>query len=337
VTAVTARKAERLMNLVIALLVSHGYVGKDRIRKVVEGYRDQSDEAFEKMFERDKDELREIGIPIELGSNDRVFDDEPGYRIRRDAFELPRIDLAPDEAAAVGLAARVWQHARLARQTSAALVKLKAAGVGVDPERLTLVEPLLAATEPAFEPLWDAVVARRQVGFPYRRPGRDPTDRTVQPWGVLSWRGRWYVIGHDLDRGAVRMFRLSRVTGRVQVTGPAGAYEVPPGTDLRDLARQLEPPPRTGTATVRVRAGAGHALRRRATGVEADGDGWDRVTLPLADPAGLAEEVVSYGPAVIAVDPPEVRDAVLRRLRRLAGEPVTVTGEPVTVTGEATS
>ncbi len=309
------------MNLVIALLVSRGYVGKSRIRKVVEGYRDQSDEAFEKMFERDKEELREIGIPIELGSNDRLFDDEVGYRIRRDAFELPRIDLAPDEAAAVGLAARVWQHARLARQTSSAVVKLKAAGVGVDPDALTLVEPLLAATEPAFESLWDAVVARRQVSFPYRRPGAEPTQRTVQPWGLLSWRGRWYVIGHDLDREAVRMFRLSRVTGRVRTAGRPGAYDVPAGTDLQALARQLEPPPRTGTATLRVRTGAGHALRRRATGVEDHDAGWDRLSLPLGDAVGLAEEVVSYGPAVVALEPPEVREAVVRRLRRLAGEP----------------
>ena len=89
------------------------------------------DEAFEKMFERDKDELRSLGIPIEVGYLDRAFEDEPGYRIERSAFELPQIDLEPDEAAVVGLAARVWQHAGLAATTTQALVKLKAAGVGV--------------------------------------------------------------------------------------------------------------------------------------------------------------------------------------------------------------
>jgi proteasome accessory factor B len=310
------------MNLVIALLVSQAYVSKDRIRRVVEGYRDQTDEAFEKMFERDKEELREIGIPIELGSNDKMFDDEPGYRIRRDAFELPRIDLEPDEAAAVGLAARVWQHARLARQTSTAVLKLKAAGVAVDSEALTLVEPLLAASEAAFEPLWDAVVARRQVTFGYRRPGHEPTTRRVQPWGVLSWRGRWYLIGHDLDRTAERMFRLSRVTGPVEATGPSYAFEVPAGTDLRALARQLEPRPAEGTATVRLLAGQGQALRRRASSVTAARDGWDAVELPLLDPVLLAAEVVALGPAAVVVAPPEVREAVVHRLQRLAGEAV---------------
>ncbi len=316
------------MNLVICLLVSRGYVGKDRIRKVVEGYRDQTDDAFEKMFERDKEELREIGIPIDLGTNDKAFDDEPGYRIRRDAFELPQIELAPDEAAAVGLAARVWQHARLARQTSTAVVKLKAAGIGVDPDRLTLVEPLLAASEPAFEPLWDAVVSRRRVRFPYRPPGREATSRDVEPWGVLSWHGRWYVIGHDLDRTAVRMFRLSRVDGPVQVLGPAGSYDIPAGTDLRALARELEPAARS-TARLRVRAGHGHALRRRAPRVDGDSadgrtSGWDVLDVPMADVAGLADEVVSFGPDVVVLDPPELRDAVVRRLRRLAGQPEAV-------------
>jgi len=315
---VTTRKAERLMNLVICLLVTRGYVSKDRIRKVVDGYRDQSVDAFEKMFERDKEELREIGIPIEVGSHESLFDDEPGYRIRRGAFELPEITLEPDEAAVVGLAARVWQHAGLARQTTDALVKLRAGGVAVDRDALSMVEPRLAASEPAFEPLCDAVLTRAPVRFGYRRPGREPTERTLEPWGVLSWRGRWYVIGRDRDRDAPRMFRLSRVTTAVRRAGRPGSYRVPEGTDLRALARRLQPPPAEGTARVRVLAGAGNALRRRALAVQAESEGWDRVDVPLAHVDELAEEVVGYGSDVVAVDPPALRAAVVARLRRLA-------------------
>jgi proteasome accessory factor B len=317
-TTVTTRKAERLMNLVICLLVTRGYVSKDRIRKVVDGYRDQTPDAFEKMFERDKEELREIGIPIEVGSHEALFDDEPGYRIRRGAFELPEITLEPDEAAVVGLAARVWQHAGLARQTTDALVKLRAAGVAVDRDALSMVEPRLAASEPAFEPLCDAVVTRTPVRFGYRRPGREPAERVLEPWGVLSWRGRWYVIGRDRNRDAPRMFRLSRVTTTVRKAGRAGSYRVPEGTDLRTLARTLLPPPPAGTAVVRARAGAGNALRRRATAERADSEGWDRLDLPLTHVDELAEEVVSYGADVVAVDPPELRQAVVARLQRLA-------------------
>ena len=103
----TARKSERLLNLLITLLVARTYVPKERLREVVEQYRTSSDEAFEKMFERDKDELRSLGVPIEVGYVDRAFEDEPGYRIERAVFELPRIDLEPEEAAVLGLAARV--------------------------------------------------------------------------------------------------------------------------------------------------------------------------------------------------------------------------------------
>src|SRR4051812_40646206 len=105
------------MNLVIMLLVARTPVTKDRIRDVIEGYQSSSDEAFEKMFERDKAELRALGVPLELASIDKYFDDELGYRIARDAFELPEIDLEPDELAVLGLAARVWEHAGLAATT----------------------------------------------------------------------------------------------------------------------------------------------------------------------------------------------------------------------------
>src|SRR3954469_4924749 len=238
----TARKSERLINLLIALLVARTYVSKDRLREVVEPYREAGDEAFEKMFERDKEELRSLGIPIEVGYVDRAFEDEPGYRIERSAFELPDIDLTPEEAAVLGLAARVWQHAGLAAATSDALVKLKAAGVTVDREALNVVQPQLTAEEPAFEPLWDATRTRTPVRFTYRRSGAtEAAVRHLQPWGVVSFRGRWYVAGKDTDRDEPRVFRLSRVQGAVTRDGKAGSYEVPPGTDLRAMTQSLAP------------------------------------------------------------------------------------------------
>ena len=88
----SARKSERLLNLLITLLVSRTYVTKRRLREVIPDYAEAaSDEGFEKMFERDKEDLRALGIPIEVGGFDPLFDDEQGYRIKRDAFELPEI------------------------------------------------------------------------------------------------------------------------------------------------------------------------------------------------------------------------------------------------------
>ncbi|MPZ61824.1 MAG: WYL domain-containing protein [Propionibacteriales bacterium] len=312
-----ARKSERLMNLVICLLVARTYVGKEKIREVVEGYRDQSDEAFERMFERDKEELRELNIPIEIGHVERAFEDEPGYRIRRDAFELPEIRLEPDEAAVVGVAARVWQHASLAEATSGALLKLRAGGVDVDSRALAVIEPHLAAQEPSFAPVWDAVVTRTPVTFGYRRPGGQEAQRVLEPWGIVSWHGHWYAVGFDRDREAPRVFRLSRITDEARPAGKAGEYDVPPGTDIRKLTANLAPADPTGVATMLVRVGAGLALRRGADTVEPTGEGWDRISTAYSRLDGFADMVVAHGPDVVVEDPAELREAVVVRLRGL--------------------
>jgi predicted DNA-binding transcriptional regulator YafY len=314
------------MNLVIALLVTRTYVPKARLRQVVAGYGDSTDEAFERMFERDKEELRELGIPIETGGADPFGGDEPGYRIRRSDFELPSISLEPDEAAVLGMAARVWHQAGLARATSQALLKLRAAGVETDRSALAAVEPRVGAEEPAFEPMWQAVVERRRVRFDYRKAGAErPQRRRVEPWSVLSWRGRWYVAGHDLDRDAARLFRLSRVVGRVTPYGVHGAYEPPPATSVRAAAQTLAPPPPRGTARLAVRAGTGFGLRRRASAVRRGADGWDEVVVPYGDAGVLAEEIAPYGPDVVALAPEAVRVEVVRRLRAVADRPPTPT------------
>jgi len=313
-------KSERLLNLLILLLVSRSFVTKDRIRDVIDDYRGGSDEAFEKMFERDKDELRSLGIPIEVGHLDAYFDDEVGYRIKRDAFELPQVELEPDEAAVVGLAARVWQHAGLADATSQALLKLKAAGLPVDREALDVVQPRLVADEPAFDAVWAATQSRTPVAFDYRRRGLgEPTRRHVQPWGVVSARGRWYVVGHDSDRGEPRLFRLSRIVGDVATDGRPGSFVVPEGTDVRGLTRSLAPEQPVGRATVRVRKGAAQDLRRRAVSTADAGEGWDVLDLEYADLDTAAGEVLAALDAVVAVDPPELRDLVVDRLSAVAG------------------
>jgi proteasome accessory factor B len=318
---VAARKSERLLNLLITLLVSRSYVSKDRIRSVVEQYREAGDDAFEKMFERDKDELRSLGVPIEVGHLDRAFEDEPGYRVERAAFELPEIDLEPDEAAVLGLAARVWQHAGLASATTDALVKLTAAGVPVDRDALTTVAPQLSVTEPAFEAFWAATRDRVPVAFDYRTAQSQETgERHLQPWGVVSFRGRWYAVGHDTDRGAPRLFRLSRVQGEVRTTGAAGCYEVPEATDIHELTASLAPASDEHRATLLVRQGAALGVRRHATGSEpATRPGWDRLQVPYGRTDAMADELLGYGADVVVESPGDLRDLVVGRLRRVAG------------------
>jgi len=314
---VSAKKTERLLNLVICLLATRRYLTVQQIRTAVPGYDQDTEDAFRRMFERDKEELRDLGIPLETGSSTAAHDDELGYRIARRDYELPEISLEADEAAALGLAARLWQSAPLAGATGSALLKLRAAGVEAPPTPQVL-EPRVAATEEAFEASLAAVRDGRSMTFRYRTGGRpDAEQRAVEPWGVVSWRGRWYLVGFDTGRGAQRVFRLSRIVGDVTLVGEPGSVVPPAGLDLRDAASQMASDEPQRTAVVRVRQGSGWELRRAALGVDDDGGGWDRVQVGFSDPERLADRVTGLGADAVVLSPPEAREAVVRRLEAL--------------------
>ena len=293
------RKTERLLNLVICLLATGHYLTAEQIRHAVPGY-PPGDEAFKRMFERDKEELRELGIPLETGLS---AGDEAGYRIPRQAYELPELQLTPDEAAVLGLAARVWQRASLAEAASGALLKLRAAGIDTD--------------EPAFPVLWQAVRDRRPVAFDYQGVGRSaPQRRHLRPWGVVSRRGRWYVVGHDADRDGVRVFRLSRIIGDVVPDGAPGTVVVPDGVDVRAIAFDRdEPPAEPRVASVRLRAGRAHGLRRWARTVTSYDAAWDAAELTFTEVDWFAPYLARFADDVLVVDPPDLREAVIHQLK----------------------
>jgi proteasome accessory factor B len=307
------RKTERILNLTICLLVSGRYLPKSRIREAVEGYHNLSDAAFERTFERDKDELRSLGVPIEVGSFDPLFDDEQGYRILSSEFALPAIDLDAEEAAVVGVAARVWRHASMAEATRSAIAKLRAAGVEPDASQLAALEPSVQASEPGFEVLWNAVLDRTRVVFTYR----DGSPRTLEPWGLTSFRGRWYVIGWDVDRAATRMFKLSRMTGQPRKVSRAGAYEVPEDLDLRRLARSLAPRERTETTVLAIRAEKAPSLARRGEPATSDVKlpaGFAVYAVRFTDLHSAAEEITQHAADVVVLEPAELRELVVRGL-----------------------
>jgi proteasome accessory factor B len=320
------RKTERLLGLVVCLLSTRRYLTAEQIRAAVPGYPEQ-DDLFKRMFERDKEDLRELGVPLETGVN-HPFDEDPGYRIRQQAYQLPELRLEADEAAVLGLAARVWRRAELAGAAAGALLKLRAAGIdagtdtGGDDAHSPVphgIEPRLGASEPAFGPLWEAVRDRRPVTFSYRAAGRsDPQRRELEPWGVVNRHGRWYVAGWDRAREATRVFRLGRIAGPVKFSGPAGRVTVPDGVDVREMVSNWDSAPvQEHTALLRVRAGSGVGLRRHAVSVRADEEtpGWDLVTTRFADLGWFADYAASFGPDAIVIDPPDLREAVIRRLK----------------------
>jgi proteasome accessory factor B len=318
------------MNLVIALLSTRSFITAERIRASVAGYDDNaSDEAFSRMFERDKNELRDLGIPLETGRVSQ-FDPTEGYRINRQAYALPAVELTADEAAAVAVATQLWESPELITATQGALLKLRAAGIDVDAPHSdvaitsTGALPGLRGSEEILGILLSAIDSGKAVQFPHRPSRSEPyTTRTVEPWGVVTDKGRWYLVGHDRDRNAARTFRLSRIGPEVTPVGPAGAVTRPAEANLREIVdRAVGEWPSTGEARVWVAEGRGTALRRRATVVGSrtlDGRAGEEITLEIGMIDRLSREIASYGPDAVALEPQALRDDVLDRLRAQAG------------------
>lgn len=321
---VAIAKVERLTNLVIALLSTRGYLTAERIRSSVHGYEDcPSADAFSRMFERDKNELRDLGIPLETG---RVSGLDPieGYRINRDAYALPDIALTRAEAAAVAIAARLWESPELIGATQGAVLKLRAAGVDVDPDAAVAISPTgpagLRGSEDALGTLLAAIAAGRAVQFRHRPSRTEPAAvRTVEPWGVVTAHGRWYLVGYDRDRDGTRVFRLSRVDGDVTPIGPAGEVTRPAHANLREIVNTAVGDAPTGRrARVWLAAGRATALRRAGALLESrrlgDRDG-DVVELDIGSTDRLTQEIAGYGADAVVLEPASLREDVRARLQ----------------------
>lgn len=337
--------AERLLNLVIALVNTAGRLTKEQVRSTVAGYSDApSGDAFERMFERDKDALRELGIPIITVAGSGHSDDI-GYRVDQEAYALPPVELTAGELGVLSLAAGFWQDKSLRTDAERALTKLRAVGSApVSTDLVAGLAPRVRAAGAAFGPLLDAVQARRPVRFTYRAANTgDVRERAVEPWRLLARGGGWYVVGRDLDRHAPRAFRLSRIEGQVRLVGSPGAYEIPADLDAGAVLG-TRASARVRLATLALRPERASALRSRAVpagAVPAHGTSpapepadavdlaaprlanllahRDVVQVPFAGLGDLADEVAGYADAVVVLAPSDLRAAVLRRLHAAAG------------------
>ena len=324
--------AERLLNLVIALVNTAGRLTKEQIRSTVAGYEDAvSNEAFERMFERDKDSLRELGIPV-LTVAGTGHSGDIGYRVDQEAYALPAIELTAGELGVLSLATEFWQDKSLRSDAQRALAKLRA--VGTAPAGTDLVAglaPRVRAAGDAFGPLLDAVQARQAVTFTYRAATTgDVLERVLEPWRLLARGGGWYVVGRDRDRDAPRSFRLSRIEGRVRAIGAPGSYAIPADLDAAAVVGTRPNDP-VRTATLALAPERASALRSRAVAVAGAAEvdladpalasllaHRDVVRVPFTGVGDLADEVAGYADAVVVLAPGDLRAAVLRRLRAAA-------------------
>lgn len=308
----SARKSERMLNLLIALLSTRRYLTKHELREMVEGYRGGTVGGFERQFERDKEELRALGVPIETGSNSPDSDEESGYRVLRSEFELPPLAFTPGELAALGVAGQVWQDSVAAEHTAQAFEALQAGGAAPDPALLPTVTPRVAVHDPNFDAAYEAVLSRTELTFGYR-----DEPRRLQPWKLIQRRGQWYVFGYDPLRGADRFFKLSRFTAPAVTVGRPGAFVVPDDADER--AARLEPSFDVA-AVVALRDGVAHAWQTLEP-VTWEGPlpaGFTTYLVRQGSEAAIVDEVVAAGRDALLLDPPTLRSRVIERLTEMA-------------------
>ena len=308
---------ERLVNLVVALVATDQGLTKDTILSSVAGYREQSEagaskDALEKMFERDKESLRRLGVPIETIGDWADPDDlrEARYRVPTAEYELPEdIVFTPAELALLNLAGGVWSEGSMSADARSGLRKIRALGIPVG-EPIIGYSPRISLREPAFGPLQQAIELSRVVTFPYLKPGEEsPRTRRVRPLALVEYEGRWHVFGVDLDAGADRTFLLTRIVGEVVLTREGFDPALRDGAGERALAGLGEVASRN-RALLEVNPGTEAALRLSRRALPAD----QGIRVPYVDAHVFADELASYGPEVRVVDPPELRDQVIARL-----------------------
>lgn len=321
---------ERLFSLVLALLSTESGLTKSEILANVQGYRQRfstggDNASLERQFERDKDDVRELGIPLETietpgaaGNNQTLR-----YRIPKGEYDLPDdVRFTPDESALLSLAAMAWREGALSADSRRGLLKVRSAGsedddgagaIGVD-----AYAPRLRARDVAFEPLRSALDRAAAVRFDYITPGQhDARRREVAPLALVQHGGRWMLAAHEFVTDSVKNYLLSRIVGPV-AQYEVGQHPAPAGAGERALA-ELDRIWAARTARIRVAPGS-DAERRLARRRDTETDDAGVLVLHHVDPQILAEELAAFGPEVQVLEPAELRERVTERLRALVAD-----------------
>jgi len=293
---------ERVLNLLIYLLESPHPVTSNDVRHTVHGYADQSDEAFHRMFERDKSVLRRLGVPLKMEALDAWEIDE-GYTVDPDEYAIPDPGLNQEERLALSVAARM---VRLGGTEAGVGAIIKLGGM----ERGDGVEPLGADLGEGAEvlgELFGAISDRRKVEFSYRGH-----PRPVEPYGIAHRRGHWYLVGNTPD--GERIYRVDRIEG-LAVGEKAGVFEKPKGFDVKNAVDNQ--PWETGSDPVvgtEVKFDAEVAWwAARSLGL-AEPKSELTTTVDVANRDAFVGWVLSFGTSAEVLGPPEMREAIATRV-----------------------
>lgn len=301
-------RTERMLNLLFVLLNSKTPLTREQIRERVPGYGD-SNEAFERMFERDKAALRDLAIPVETKPVDLFHDDVLGYRIDRSDWLMPEISITSEERTYLTLAASAWQNAQLSTAARQAVSSVDAREQGVE----ISVPVSLAKGRRHITEILAAISNGKTVTFDYVGLNQsEVVKRTIDPWRALLHSGHWYLIGFDQDKGEVRTFRTDRIVGDLVETRHDILESMPKDFDLSTITDTWEHSDKDATiATVLVRPGRAASLRVLATACEI-GHEWDELTIPYHHESQLIGLIASSCDVTRVKSPQSLQDSVTR-------------------------
>lgn len=301
-------RTERMLNLLFVLLNSKVPLTREQIRDRVPGY-GESNEAFERMFERDKAALRELAIPVETKPVDLFHDDVLGYRIDRFDWLMPEISLTTQERAYLSLAASAWQSAQLSNAARQAVSSVDAREQSTE----IAVPVSLAKGRRHIAEILTAIANGKTVTFDYVGLSQSEViRRTVDPWRALLHSGHWYLIGFDQDKGEVRSFRTDRMVGDLVETKHDVLEPMPLGFDPLSITADWESSGNEVTvAKVLVRPGRAASLRVLATECEV-GEEWDELTVPYHHESQLVGLIASACDVTKVKSPESLNNSVNR-------------------------
>ena len=301
------QKTERLINLTLALLSSKRYLTKSEIFKNVAGY-SGSAETMERMFERDKDDLRNLGVRIEVRALDPLFEDDQGYLIDSNSFQINPDDFSKEEILMLTMAANLWHRSALQNDSRAALLKIQSLDGMV--ETNTVASPVVEDNEDSrkLSLIFDAVERSVSLEFEYKG-----IVRQVKPYGMYTRRGFWYLAAQEND--VVKSFKVIRISDQIEAISKSQSFTKPKDFKLSTFIEGMNGATKSQTE-VRIRKNQALAIRKRHKVEEIDSD-WDQVFIDYVYEEDLIESLLWYGSNVVVISPKTIRDQIIKRVKGL--------------------
>jgi proteasome accessory factor B len=303
---VSDRKTERLINLTLALLATKRYLKKSEILANVQGY-EGTQEAKERMFERDKDDLRSLGIEIEVGDLDIFFEDEPGYRIPQKSYELNVPNLTSRELALLSIASSLWNDSILAPSAQSGIRKLRSLGIPATLDFEFRMKYRFDNPSQLLEEIAKAILQKSEISFAY--DSSSLKTRHLQPYRIVFWNSFWYLIGMDLDRKAIRLFKISRFLGGVEISKKKNQFEIPQDFDVSEYLPKNDISI-IHSAMVEIKKDSAILLRERGKLIS-QGEDFDTYEINFEYERIFLREIIWHGSNVRIIEPANLVEQLL--------------------------